>query len=135
MQIQDQSRWLAQKAELAQGADPQTGTAVLKFIEEWCERAEQAIDFVGECRDDPSRPMTPLEALRCTLEGTEQSRDAWVHSHVLGQMLVAICSNWQYGTGLYDDMTELERRLVETGAALILGNEQDSAENLKGLQA
>jgi hypothetical protein len=129
MQIQDSARWLAQKAELAQGEDPETGGAVLEFIEEWCARAENVL----KCRDDPddpSPPMTPLEALRCTLEGTEQSQDTWVHSHVLGQMLVAICSNWKYGVGLYDEMTELERRLVETSAAMIIGQQQESAENV-----
>jgi hypothetical protein len=60
------------------------------------------------------RLLTPIEALRRTLGGTEATLGSErVSIGTIGQALVVLAMHWEEGENLYDDMTRFEQRLVE----------------------
>lgn len=122
MKVQDEARWLAQKAEIAQGEEVEVGKVFLEFLEDWCSTAEALLGSYLE--------EEPLDALRATLAGVE-TRRGHLSVNWLSQMLAVICSNWAYsGDQLFEDMTSFEKRLVIEAVGEMLGELQQSAEDL-----
>lgn len=113
MKINDSDLWVAQQAEIASRPDAETGKVFLDFLQAWCDRAEAAMQNNLRCCNDP------VEALRVTLEPTQEALGAlpvgWV-----GQLLLAICTHWSYGGDtLFESMNPLEQRFTADAMALI----------------
>jgi hypothetical protein len=126
MKIQDDARWLAQRAELGQKIGPQSAQAFIGFVEEWCDRAEtwQELSY-WEGREE--RAPHPIESLRLALEPTEAS-NGYLDTNTLANMLVVICANWEYGGDeFFESMTEFEKRIVVDVAGQMIAEQQDAA--------
>ena len=117
MKIQDEARWLAQRAELGQKIGPQSAQSFIAFVEDWCEGAERIQTSL----------LRPIEALRAALEPTEV-RHGFLDTNLLANMLVVICANWAYGgDDFFVSMTEIEQRLVIDVAGQMIAEQQDAA--------
>lgn len=117
MRVADEAFWVQQKNELT--AD-ETGQAFLNFLEDWLTTAERAMDL--------SPDLPAQEAFRNSLASVEQRQGRIACSYV-GQMVVVAISHWVYGPELADNLTPIERRLMEDVVLLKLSDlEQQAAE-------
>jgi hypothetical protein len=120
MKIVDTALWQAQKAEIAARPDAESGCIFLAFCEDWCDAAEGRLILFSD--GTAGGNVAPIEALRDTLEPTQEAKGS-IPPGWLGQLLLVICSNWAYGgDDLFDSMNPLEQRFVGD-AAFVIHNE------------
>ncbi len=112
----DEDIWQGQCAELSEDA---VGKEFLAFITDWMDTAERAMDMDGG--------ISPSSALRGCLPDTE-NRFGRISATFLGQMLVVIISHWVHGAQVSNELTSIERRLMEDMLILKIRELRDSAE-------
>lgn len=115
MRVADEAFWVQQKNELT--ADD-TGQAFLNFLEDWLTTAERAMDL--------SPDLPAQDAFRNSLNAVEQRQGRIACSYV-GQMVVVAISHWVYGPDLADNLTSIERRLMEDVVLLKLSDLESQA--------
>jgi len=115
MRVADEELWLQQKAELT--ADD-TGKAFLTFLEDWLGTADRALDL------QPDLP--PADAFRESLALVE-GRQGRIACAFVGQMMVVAISHWVHGEVLAQNLTAVERRLMEDTVLLKLAELENQA--------
>jgi hypothetical protein len=115
MRVTDEELWLQQKAELS--ADD-TGKAFLQFLEDWVGTADRALDL------QPDLP--PADAFRESLTLVE-GRQGRIACAFVGQMVVVAVSHWVHGEVLAQNLTAIERRLMEDTVLLKLAELEENA--------
>ena len=118
MKTRDTDSWQGRRAALAGGGE--ISVAFLSFLEDWVEGAEGQLVLHG-------RLLTPGEALRRSVQFVE-ARQGRFPAYLLAQMLAVLAEHWVYGQEMMEDLTPVERRLVEDVTLLKIDELQRQAE-------
>lgn len=94
---------MATKADLAHNGE--AGLAMTAFVEDWCDRAEAALDFAPE-----NDPIDPVAALRASLEAAEQHHGSPLSFSMLTQAIIIVMGIWGVEAGY--EFTVFEERAV-----------------------
>lgn len=125
MKVRDESEWQGRLAEFA--ADPNPLAPLLRdFTIAWADHAEswlQSAHNEGIYVDD----ITAIEALRATLPRAEGGQGR-VTIGMIGATFTLLSMHWEHGSSLADQMTPIERRLLEDTVMLKLAQLQEQAE-------
>jgi hypothetical protein len=119
VKIVDEAVWQERRAALL--AD-KTGRDFLVFLEDWADRAEKNLESFSE----PNRAPWAADALREQLMFVEERRGRCA-AHYLGQMLAVLAEHWEYGAAMMEELSSIERRVVEDLTLLKIADEQDKA--------
>lgn len=115
MLVRDLDAWQGQRAEIVgSGA---VGEAFLAFLEDWAELAERK----AMVESDPARELNRTLAV---IEATHGRTDFLM----VGQMLGVLIQYWVHGVTLRDELSPIERRLVEDVITLKIAHEMKKAE-------
>ena len=126
MQTQDDERWSQQVADLH--ADGEAGQRFLDFFTFWFDTAGVLLtEGRGGFRDD-STNMPVIEAVRMALEMAEQ-QFGFLSVELIGQMLTVATMHWEYGAAMAEQLTFIERRVMQQALADKIADLQNSAAN------
>lgn len=115
MRVVDEQLWLQQEAELTVD---DTGKAFLTFLEDWLGTADRAMDLQPD--------LSPVDAFRESLALVEQ-RQGRIACSFVGQMLVVAVSHWVQGEALANNLSALERRMMEDTVLMKLAELESQA--------
>lgn len=122
MRMRDEQAWASQLTELE--ADEYT-RKFKAFLLSWIEEAENILAARFPLTKD--QPNLQLAAsVSKALEVTEQTL-GFLSIEWIAQMLLVITDYWTYGEALYEDLSHVERRLVDQAAAMKLADLQAAA--------
>ena len=137
MHVKDESIWLASKADMS--SQGEQGTALLPFVEDWCDRAEWDMVENGN---------HPANALYNALPAAEAKHGGAVHPNHLIQALMVIIAVWDWPkadintlwTCSVDDeppsaillkgLSPVERRIISHFTAVEAGLLEEQAETV-----
>ena len=118
MKTRDLDSWQGRRAALAGGNE--ISGAFLRFLEDWVNAAEGQLVLHG-------RLLTPVEALRRSVQFVE-TRQGRCPAYMLAQMMAVLAEHWTYGQEMMENLTPVERRLVEDVTLLKIDEVQRQAE-------
>lgn len=133
MKIKDEARWQHQLAGIASDPDP-IAQKFRDWLIDWCEAAEKAIDDsrkveYGDFGDEVVNQLNPVEALRQTLRGVEETHKHWPAT-LLGQALLLIQDHWEPAGDpdrFYGSLTVFEQNLFLDVAAQYVHRQMQEA--------
>jgi len=134
MEVRDLATWQQRCADLS---NDEISKSFLRFVETWANEAERYLAWNEEERSriaggvDQIEVVNPAEALRRTLTRTEEELYR-ADAIFMGQMLAVLAMHWKHGLAMMDDLTPVERRLVEDVTLLKIRHEQVKAEQASG---
>jgi hypothetical protein len=117
MRVKDQHQWDLWLADSVADQHPLTST-FRQFVQAWAEHAEHLHDQKMQASEviagNPPDPMTPMDSLRNTLVAAELTLPAeHISIGLIGGALAVLIMHWEYGTELYEQMTPIEKHLVD----------------------
>ena len=119
MHVRDEQAWTEQLTEFEADDLSKQFRDILLF---WMDTTEKVI----EESDWYSRDFTFIACARKAFEVTEQTF-GFISVEWIGQLLLVFVQHWTYGQQLYDELTYLEKRMVEQATALKLAELQTIA--------
>ena len=130
VKVRDEDAWQQLLAEFATDTSP-LASELRDFTIAWADMAERILSLNPLGNDEDQ--FMPMVALRHTLRATEH--DLGIASQrvtigTIGAALVLLTIHWVHGEDLYDEMTIIEKRLVEDSVALKMMQLQDQAEQV-----
>lgn len=115
MKVDNESLWQQQVSALVK---TDKGKEFLDFTETWCDFAESAMGTLD---------LNSAEALRITLGVAENKFTVRKTIGEIGHFLVVILGHWQYREDLSNELSEIEKRLVQDIVSINVAMMQEQA--------
>jgi len=122
MQVKDEQAWTTQLMELE--ADDYT-RKFKTFLVFWMDTADKMVLEQFPLNSD--HPKLQLAAAVGKALAVAEQTFGFLAVEWIAQMLLIMTEHWKYGDDLYEDLSLIERRLVDTAIAMKLTDLQESA--------
>lgn len=113
VKVRDDKAWQEQLTEFEADDTSRQFRDILVF---WMDTTEKVIE-------ESARDLTFVDCARKAFEVTEQTF-GFISTEWIGQLLLVFVQHWDFGQQLYDELTYLEKRMVEQATAMKLAELQ-----------